>query len=52
MGLIIKGKEVIVPGLTVLSWKDDPVLRIAQTDLTTRPETWIRAIVLHTTNGI
>ena len=52
-GLIIKGKEVQVPGLKIVNYNDDPSLRLTPgKDCRPRHTTWVRGIVLHTTKGI
>jgi len=57
--LIINGRECVVPGLTVVNFRDDPrlALRIGQPDGSNDGKTragnaWIRLVVLHTTKGI
>lgn len=52
MSLVIRGTQVEVPGLTIKSWFDDPNLKLAGEDYRKRPDTWVRGIILHTTNGI
>jgi len=52
MGLIIRGQQVEVPGLDIRSWHDDPKLKLASEDYRGRPDTWVRGIILHTTQGI
>lgn len=52
-GMVVKGAVETVPGLTVRSWKDDSRLRLRMgEDGSLRPATWLRGIVLHTTEGI
>lgn len=55
MSLIISGVEVPVSGLTILSWRDDPRLRLRTMgqarDGRPRQVRWIRNICLHTTKG-
>lgn len=50
-GVIIKGKEEQVPGLTIANWNDNPVLRLNSGDCRPRTTGWVRGIVLHTTKG-
>lgn len=52
MALIIRGSEVAVPGLDIRSWHDDPKLKLDGEDYRARPDTWVRAIIIHTTQGI
>jgi hypothetical protein len=52
-GLVIDGKVEEIPGIRVLSWYDDPVLRLKMgEDMRQRYTRWIRGICLHTTKGI
>lgn len=52
-GLVIKGKQVEVPGLEITNWFDNPKLRLRPgQDCRARHVTWVRGIVLHTTKGI
>src|SRR5260221_155843 len=53
-GLVIKGVSEDVPDLSCTSWLDDPALRLkmGEDGAPRPPNTWIRAIVLHTTRGI
>jgi len=53
-GLVIRGASESVPGLSSTSWLDDKGLRlqIGEDGARRAPNTWIRAIVLHTTRGI
>src|SRR5262245_56406345 len=53
-GLVIRGAPEIVPGVTCMSWFDDKALRLGIGEDGARrvTNTWIRAIVLHTTRGI
>lgn len=52
-GLVLNGQVHEAPGLTCTNWLDDPRLRLKREDYRTRPaDTWLRAIVLHTTKGI
>jgi len=51
-GLVIAGAQYEVPGVTVLSWLDDPTLRLGfPNDGFRMPGRRLRAIVLHTTQG-
>lgn len=52
MGIIISGKALEVPGLTIQNYKDVPKFKLKTNDGRPRPDTWVRAIVLHTTRGI
>lgn len=52
MGLVINGKVVEVPGLTIKSWHDDPDLRKAPEDGKDRKTKWVRQVIIHTTGGI
>jgi hypothetical protein len=54
-GLIIAGTAVLVPGLEITNYVDDPGLRLGRGDM--RPRTqeeqrWIKTVILHTTRGI
>jgi hypothetical protein len=52
-GLIIGGRVVPVPGRRVISWKDDPLVRLRiPEDGRARRGGWIRHAILHTTRGI
>lgn len=51
-GLIINDKEVLVPGLKILNWRDDKRLARGPEDGTRRNTKWVRNIILHTTKGI
>ncbi len=53
-GLVIDGADVQVPGLTAVSWRDDPSVRLkmGQDGRLRRPGEKVRRIVLHTTRGI
>jgi len=54
-GLIIDGKSVLVPGIDVTNWRDDPRLRLAPGDLrqrSLRERTFVHLVVCHTTGGI
>lgn len=51
-GLVIAGIEIEVPGLLVRNWHDSARLRLTPQDRKSRPRTWVRGIVLHTTRGI
>lgn len=52
MAVVIRGVAVEVPGLDIRSWLDDPKLKLDGEDYRKRPDTWVRAIILHTTMGI
>ncbi len=51
-GLIINGKEVLVPGLDVKNWHDNPKLRRSPEDGKLRKSKWIKQVILHSTGGI
>lgn len=52
-GLIINGTSVPVPGRRVVSWRDDPLVRLKMPeDGRKRRGGWIRQVILHTTRGI
>jgi len=52
-GLIINGREVAVPGLTVLNWKDNPLYRVKLgEDGRARRTSWVRSLYVHSTKGI
>lgn len=51
-GVIVDRVEHEVYGLSVRNWLDDKDLRLKAEDMSLRPETWIRAVVLHTSRGI
>lgn len=51
-GLIINGKEIQVPGLKIINWKDDPQIRLRiGNDGRPRNTRWVRCIVPHITGG-
>ena len=52
MALVIAGAQVEIPGLDVRSFRDNAKLKLDSRDYRKRPETWVRAIILHTTKGI
>jgi hypothetical protein len=51
-GVFIRGNSIEVPGLTILNPADDIKYALANEDYRTRPNTWVRGIVIHTTKGI
>jgi hypothetical protein len=51
-GVFIRKSSIEVPGLVVLNPTDDINYALADEDYRTRPNTWVRGIVLHTTKGI
>jgi hypothetical protein len=51
-GVIIHGREVEFPGLTILNWRDARDLRRAPEDGQRRRTSWVRSIICHTTRGI
>ena len=51
-GLIINGKEILIPGLKIINWKDDPLVRLRiGNDGRARKTRWVRSIVPHVTGG-
>lgn len=52
MALVVAGAQVEVPDLKVVSWLDNPKLKLDSRDYRMRPKTWVRGIILHTTRGI
>jgi hypothetical protein len=50
-GIVVNGKAVLVPGVTVHNFLDDPALKLAEYDGRPRQTTWVRNIVLHCTVG-
>lgn len=51
-GVVIGGRQYDVPGVNVVSWLDDTVLRLKiGEDGRKRKTTWIRGITLHSTRG-
>jgi len=52
MGLIIRGQELEVPGITIQNFLDEPKFKLKPTDGKPRPNTWVRGVVIHTTRGI
>ena len=54
-GLVLEGKTVGIPGFDIQNFLDDPLLRLAPSDVRWRSERergWIHLIVVHTTGGI
>ncbi len=51
-GLVINGKEVLVPGIDIKNWHDNPKLRRSPEDGKARKTKWVRQVILHTTGGI
>lgn len=52
MAIVIDGQKEEIPGITSVSFVDDPTLAIGDKDCRPRRGEWIRGIVLHTTKGI
>ena len=52
MGVIIRGTEIKIPGLSIQNFKDEPKFKLKPNDGRKRPNTWVRGIVLHTTKGL
>lgn len=50
-GLIIGGREVLVAGLNVVHFLEDPTLRLRPEDGRPRKTTWVRCEVIHATVG-
>jgi hypothetical protein len=51
-GLLVRGKSVEVPGLTILGPRDAPWAFLEARDRRQRPQAaWVRQIIVHTTNG-
>jgi hypothetical protein len=52
-GAILNGHRVLVPGLDIENWEDNPILRLRKLeDFRTRRSDRVRQIILHTTKGI
>ena len=51
-GLVIGGAQVEVPGVRILNWFDNPILRMSPEDGAVRKNRWVRQVILHTTKGI
>jgi hypothetical protein len=54
-GLIIDGQRVLVPGIDVTNYMDDPRLCLDPSDTRSRSDrerSWIHLVVMHTTGGI
>jgi hypothetical protein len=54
-GLIIDGQRVLVPGIDVTNYLDDPRLCLDPSDYRTRSgreRSWVHLVVMHTTGGI
>jgi hypothetical protein len=53
-GLIMDGRVVPVPGRRVVSWKDDPLVRLKMSEDGRRrsPIAKVRQVIIHTTRGI
>lgn len=50
-GLIIDGVEYEVPGVRVVTWLEDPSIRIRPEDGRPRKTTWVHIIAIHATVG-
>lgn len=51
-GLIVDGRSELIPGLTIVNYKDHPELKLkAGEDMRARHTRWIRSIVLHNTKN-
>ena len=50
-GLLVNGSEIPVEGLTIINPNDAPWCRLDPKDFQTRPTSWVRQIILHTTKG-
>lgn len=51
-GLVVNGKEVLVEGLNIINFKDDPRLVRGPEDGAARDTNWVRQVIIHTTRGI
>lgn len=54
-GLVIGGQKVLVPGIDVINFLDDPRLRLDSADVrprSTRERDWVHLVVMHSTGGI
>jgi len=51
-GLLFGGRRVLVPGVTVRNYLDDPALRLGAQDRRARRTRWIRSIYIHTAWGV
>ena len=54
-GIVIEGQPVLVPGIPVANYLDDPGLKLAPGDQrmrTAREHSWVHLVVMHTTEGI
>lgn len=52
-GLIINGKEELIPDLTVINYWDEPTLKLKPgEDMRARHTRWIRSITLHNTKNL
>jgi hypothetical protein len=50
MGLVVDGRVEHVPGLTIHSWRDEPLLRLAAPGRRPRGTRWVRSIAFHATH--
>jgi hypothetical protein len=50
-GLVINGEEILIPGLEVINFLDDPRLKLKREDYRPRATRWIRSLYWHTTKG-
>lgn len=51
-GLLIAGRKVLVPGLTVINSDDAPWCKLNPGDYRARKTTWPRQVILHVTKGV
>lgn len=54
-GIVLAGRQIQVPGISVVNYLDDPRLRLAPGDHRRRradERAWVHVVVLHTTAGI
>lgn len=50
-GLLVNGREIPVEGLRIINSNDAAWCRLDAKDFRRRPTSWVRQIILHTTNG-
>jgi len=50
-GLVVNGEEILIPGLEVINFLDDPRLRLKREDYRPRATRWVRSLYWHTTKG-
>jgi hypothetical protein len=51
-GLVLDGKRVLVPGLTIWNWFDNPVYRLTGKDVVPRRTSWVRQVIVHSSKGV